>query len=281
MADVSLPVMRARSSPGTAMAAMMLMIATTINSSIKRKTLIFLALHGSVLRKRKLINSGAFLAVSGVPRASRVPLGPTLTTIAHILALAADPRRPGPVPPPRPIGSPTHPQCDDNWLMIENSGRYIEMTMPPTMTPSTAIEHRLEHREQAGDGDVDFLLVELGDFAKHRVESARAFAGANHLRHHVRKHAGRLEGRRDRLAAFDAPAHGLDADSITAFPAVSAVMSRPSRIGTPELVNVPRVRQNRATAIFRKNLADERHLQQDPVDSHPAVRRRVIPSEGP
>src|SRR5215469_3785136 len=34
MADVSLPVIRARRSPGTAIAAMMLMIATTINSSI-------------------------------------------------------------------------------------------------------------------------------------------------------------------------------------------------------------------------------------------------------
>ena len=37
MADVSLPVIRARSSPGTAMAAMMLMIATTISNSIKVK----------------------------------------------------------------------------------------------------------------------------------------------------------------------------------------------------------------------------------------------------
>jgi hypothetical protein len=36
-ADVSLPLILARSSPGTAMAAMMLMIATTINSSINVK----------------------------------------------------------------------------------------------------------------------------------------------------------------------------------------------------------------------------------------------------
>ena len=41
------------------------------------------------------------------------------------------------------------------------------------------------------------------------------------------------------------------ASSITALPAVRAVMSRDSRIATPELRSVPRVRQNRATAIFR------------------------------
>src|SRR5258705_8678877 len=39
MADASLPDMRARSSPGTAIAAMMPMIATTISSSIKVKPL--------------------------------------------------------------------------------------------------------------------------------------------------------------------------------------------------------------------------------------------------
>ena len=37
MADVSLPVILARRSPGTAIAAMMLMIATTISSSIRVK----------------------------------------------------------------------------------------------------------------------------------------------------------------------------------------------------------------------------------------------------
>ena len=41
------------------------------------------------------------------------------------------------------------------------------------------------------------------------------------------------------------------ASSITALPDVRAVMSRPSRIGTPELNSVDSVRQNRATAILR------------------------------
>jgi len=40
MADASLPDMRARSRPGTAMAAMMPMMATTINSSMRVKPLL-------------------------------------------------------------------------------------------------------------------------------------------------------------------------------------------------------------------------------------------------
>ena len=40
MADASLPAMRARSRPGTAMAAMMPMMATTISSSISVKPLL-------------------------------------------------------------------------------------------------------------------------------------------------------------------------------------------------------------------------------------------------
>ncbi|MND07974.1 hypothetical protein D3C83_303070 [compost metagenome] len=42
--------------------------------------------------------------------------------------------------------------------------------------------------------------------------------------------------------------------SMTALPDVLAVMSRPSRMGTPELSSVASVRQNRATATFRRIL---------------------------
>src|ERR1700722_4997593 len=41
--------------------------------------------------------------------------------------------------------------------------------------------------------------------------------------------------------------------STTAFPEVRAVMSKPSRIGTPLAISVPSVRVNRATAILRSN----------------------------
>ena len=42
------------------------------------------------------------------------------------------------------------------------------------------------------------------------------------------------------------------ASSTMALPAVRAVISRPSRIGTPEAISVDSVRQNRATAILRR-----------------------------
>ena len=44
----------------------------------------------------------------------------------------------------------------------------------------------------------------------------------------------------------------ITASSTIELPEVFAVISRPSRIGTPELINVDNVRQNRATAIFRR-----------------------------
>jgi hypothetical protein len=44
------------------------------------------------------------------------------------------------------------------------------------------------------------------------------------------------------------------ASSMIALPAVRAVMSRPSRIGTPEASSVDSVRQNRATATLRMML---------------------------
>ena len=43
----------------------------------------------------------------------------------------------------------------------------------------------------------------------------------------------------------------MTASSTIELPAVFAVISRPSRIGTPELISVDRVRQKRATAILR------------------------------
>ena len=102
----------------------------------QRKALIFLALHGSVLRKRKQSTPVRSSPSRGVPRASRVLRTNPADHRSHS-CLAADPRRPARslLPAHR---QPTHPQCGDNWLMIENSGRYIEMTMPPTITPSTA-----------------------------------------------------------------------------------------------------------------------------------------------
>ena len=44
------------------------------------------------------------------------------------------------------------------------------------------------------------------------------------------------------------------ASSMMALPDVRAVISRPSRIGTPDAIRVESVRQNRATAILRSSM---------------------------
>ena len=56
------------------------------------------------------------------------------------------------------------------------------------------------------------------------------------------------------------------ASSTIALPAVLAVISRPSRIGTPELISVDSVRQNRATAILRMMLPSTGSFSVDRVD---------------
>ena len=54
---------------------------------------------------------------------------------------------------------------------------------------------RIEQRQQAGDGRVDFLLVEVGNLREHRIERAGRLADADHLRDHRRKDVRLLERR--------------------------------------------------------------------------------------
>ena len=60
-----------------------------------------------------------------------------------------------------------------------------------------------------------------------------------------------LRGSASVLPAVTAARHWSTAFSTTLFPAVRAVMRRPSRMGTPEETRVPRVRVKRATATLR------------------------------
>src|SRR5688572_8002090 len=48
---------------------------------------------------------------------------------------------------------------------------------------------RLEQRQQARNGGVDFFFVKIRNLRKHRVERAGRFADGNHLRDHRRKDA--------------------------------------------------------------------------------------------
>ena len=108
--------------------------------------------------------------------------------------------------------------------------------MPPTMTPSTQMSSGFQNRQQARDGDVDFVFVELRDLApascrarrcsRRRRSSAPPSAGRRRWRA-----AARRSSRRARCGC--APCGSRL--SMIALPDVLAVMSRPSRIGTPEL----------------------------------------------
>ena len=64
-----------------------------------------------------------------------------------------------------------------------------------------------------------------------------------------------------------------------ALPAVRAVMSRPSRIGTPDAISVDSVRQNRATAILRRIGPRIGSFSSDPVDDAPALLGGVVAPE--
>ena len=68
------------------------------------------------------------------------------------------------------------------------------------------------------------------------------------------------------------------ASSTIALPAVLAVISRPSRIGTPELISVDSVRQNRATAILRMMLPSTGSFSVVPSIDAAAVVGRVVRS---
>jgi hypothetical protein len=159
-------------------------------------------------------------------------------------------------------------------LIRSKIGMYIAMTMPPTTPPRNAIMTGSSSVSMPGDRRVHLLLVEVGDLRQHRVERAGRLADADHLHDHRREHARLASG-----AEMVSPRSMLVrvtwiASSMMALPAVRAVMSRPSRIGTPEAISVDSVRQNRATAILRRMFAEDRQLQQQAVDDAAPPRWR-------
>ena len=144
---------------------------------------------------------------------------------------------------------------------------YIAMTMPPTTPPRTAIMSGSISVSRPGDRGVDFFLVEVGNLREHRVERAGRLADVDHLHDHRREHVGLAQRRRDRFRRARCSTRVFwIASSMMALPAVRAVMSRPSRIGTPEREQ----RRERAAEPRDRDLAqdhaEDRHLQQQRVD---------------
>ena len=77
------------------------------------------------------------------------------------------------------------------------------MRTTPTVPPHAHHQHRLDEARHRGDGDVDFIFVEVGDLVEHRIERARLFAHADHLNDHRREDARLHEGLRHVLAFGD------------------------------------------------------------------------------
>src|ERR1700724_1339099 len=76
MADASLPDMRARSRPGTAIAAMMPMIATTISSSMRVKPLAFRIFISDSIREKVDCRRRCLCEPTPAQRATPVPTRP-------------------------------------------------------------------------------------------------------------------------------------------------------------------------------------------------------------
>ena len=71
----------------------------------------------------------------------------------------------------------------------------------------------------------------------------------------------------------------ITASSTIELPDVRAVISRPSRIGTPELISVDNVRQKRATAIFRRMRPSTGAFSIVASTTRRPLWRRVVPRE--
>ena len=69
---------------------------------------------------------------------------------------------------------------------------------------------RLEHRGEAGDRIVDFVIVNFGDLQKHLGQLAGLFADVDHADDHRRKDAARFQRLHDRFAFLDAVVHLRD-----------------------------------------------------------------------
>src|SRR5689334_6500511 len=76
-------------------------------------------------------------------------------------------------------------QCEQ-WQVHRNDDR-------PDRDAQETNQQRLNQRQQVGNRRVYFLLVEISDLSKHRIERTGLFTNANHLRDHMRKYFGCLQ----------------------------------------------------------------------------------------
>ena len=176
---------------------------------------------------------------------------------------------------------PARPLRQLSLLIRSKSGRYMLMTMPPTVDAQEHDHDRFQQRQQVGHRLVDLLLVEVGDLGEHRVERARLLADADHLHHHRREDAALLQGLGERHAALHGLAHGHDRvfdDRVAGGPGGDLEAVEDRHAGRDE------GRERAAEARHRDLLHDEaedRELEDDAVDgAPPAVASRSSDAAG-
>ena len=77
------------------------------------------------------------------------------------------------------------------------------------------------------------------------------FADIDHADDHRRKRAARFQRLHDRFAFLDPVVHLRNGVAITVLPAVSRVIFKACKMGTPLVTSVPRVRAKREIAVLR------------------------------
>ncbi len=139
---------------------------------------------------------------------------------------------------------------------------------------------RLDERQKARDGGVDFLLVEVGDLAEHGVQSAGLLADADHLRDHVGEDVGGAQRLDHRLAALDPDpylADGLFEDDVAGGARRDVERLEDGDARREERGERTREARDGDLAQYR---ADDRNLQHQPVEHPPALRRLVVGAYG-
>ncbi len=114
--------------------------------------------------------------------------------------------------------------------------------MPPMLTPEETDNDRLQHGQHVFGCGIDFVFVEVGNFfaawnpsrqwLRQRRSSGFTMLGKTP---HSRNGSTMVRPSSIAFRTF------ISASSSTLLPDVRAVMAKPSRIGTPEVMSVPRV----------------------------------------
>src|ERR1700739_4959919 len=137
-----------------------------------------------------------------------------------------------------------------SFPISENNGKYIEMTTPPTTTPRNTIitgsnaANRSFTAASTSSSSQSAIFCNIASMAP--VCSPTAIICVTMPGNTCESFSGSVS---DLPSSSDLRTL-INACSTTALPAVFAVISKPSRIGTPLEIKVPSVRVNRATAIF-------------------------------